>query len=54
MRFVVLILLAVALGAASPLGDADSDPVALITAIYESGRNGIRPVRIGREGGDGP
>jgi hypothetical protein len=36
MRFVVLILLAVALGAASPLGDADSDPVALITAIYQT------------------
>ncbi len=36
MRIVVLVLLAMALGAASPLGDADSDPVALITAIYQT------------------
>jgi hypothetical protein len=36
MRIVVLALLAIALGAASPLGDADSDPVALITAIYQT------------------
>ena len=36
MRIVVLVLLAIALGAASPLGDADSDPVALITAIYQT------------------
>jgi len=36
MRIVALILLAGALGAASPLGDADSDPVALITAIYQT------------------
>ena len=36
MRIIALILLAIALGAASPLGDADSDPVALITAIYQT------------------
>jgi hypothetical protein len=36
MRIVALILLAMALGAASPLGDADSDPEALITAIYQT------------------
>jgi hypothetical protein len=36
MRIVVLVLLAIALGAASPLGDADSDPEALITAIYQT------------------
>jgi hypothetical protein len=36
MRIVVLVLLAIALGAASPLGDADSDPVALITAIFQT------------------
>jgi hypothetical protein len=36
MRRLCLILIAMALGAASPLGDADSDPEALIIAIYQS------------------
>jgi hypothetical protein len=36
MRRLCLILVAIALGAASPLGDADSDPEALITAIYQT------------------
>jgi hypothetical protein len=36
MRVFVLVLFAIALGAASPLGDADSDPEALITAIYQT------------------
>lgn len=36
MRRLCLILIALALGAASPLGDADSDPEALITAIYQA------------------
>jgi hypothetical protein len=36
MRRLCLILIAIALGAASPLGDADSDPEALITAIYQT------------------
>jgi len=36
MRLVAVVLLAVALGAASPLGDADGEPVALITAIYQT------------------
>ena len=36
MRRLRLILIAIALGAASPLGDADSDPEALITAIYQT------------------
>ena len=36
MRSVGLVLLAIALAAASPLGHADSDPVTLITAIYQT------------------
>ena len=36
MRRLCLILIAIALGAASPLGDADSDPESLITAIYQT------------------
>ena len=36
MRRLSLILIAIALGAASPLGDADSDPESLITAIYQT------------------
>jgi hypothetical protein len=36
MRIAVIVLAAIALGAASPLGDADSDPEALITAIYQT------------------
>jgi Protein of unknown function (DUF3828) len=36
MRRLCLILIAIALGAASPLGDADSDPEAQITAIYQT------------------
>lgn len=36
MRRFGLVILAVALGAASALGDADSDPVSLITAIYQT------------------
>ncbi len=36
MRRLCLILIAIALGAAAPLGDADSDPEALITAIYQT------------------
>lgn len=36
MRRLYVVLIAIALGAASPLGDADSDPEALITAIYQS------------------
>jgi hypothetical protein len=36
MRRFYLVLIAMALGAASPLGDADSDPVDLITAIYQT------------------
>jgi hypothetical protein len=36
MRVIVLVLFAIALGAASPLGDADGDPVDLISAIYQT------------------
>ena len=36
MRFVVLALLAVVLGAASPPAGVDGDPVALLTAIYKT------------------
>ena len=36
MRRLCLILIAIALGAGSPLGDAYSDPEALITAIYQT------------------
>ena len=36
MRIVVLALLAVVLGAASPPADVDGDPVALLTAIYKT------------------
>jgi hypothetical protein len=36
MRIALVVLAAFALGAASPLGDADSDPEALITAIYQT------------------
>jgi hypothetical protein len=36
MRRLYVVLIAVALGAASPLGDADSDPEALIIAIYQT------------------
>lgn len=36
MRIAVVVLAAFALGAASPLGDADGDPVDLITAIYQT------------------
>jgi hypothetical protein len=35
MHRLCLILVAIALSAAAPLGDADSDPEALITAIYQ-------------------
>lgn len=36
MHRVVFVLLGLALAAASPLGDADSDPVDLISAIYQT------------------
>ena len=36
MRSLVLVLLAIALGAASPLAQVDGDPAALITAIYKT------------------
>jgi hypothetical protein len=36
MRRLFIALVAIALGGASPLGDADSDPVDLITAIYQT------------------
>ena len=36
MRIVVLAILAIALGAASPPADVDGDPVALLTAIYQT------------------
>ena len=36
MRIVVLALLAIALGAASPPAEVDGDPVALLTAIYKT------------------
>jgi hypothetical protein len=36
MRIVVLALLAVVLGAASPAAGVDGDPVALLTAIYKT------------------
>jgi hypothetical protein len=36
MRILLAVLLAIALGAASPHARADADPVALITAIYKT------------------
>ena len=36
MRILVLALLAVVLGAASPPAGVDGDPVALLTAIYKT------------------
>ena len=36
MRILLMLLLAIALGAGSPHSPADSDPVKLITAIYET------------------
>jgi hypothetical protein len=36
MRRLFIALVAIALGGASPLGDADRDPVDLITAIYQT------------------